>query len=246
MKTTRYSVLDAIRGLALFSMILYHAVWDLVYIFHFPWNWYQSTSAFLWQQSICFTFIILSGFCQPLGRHRTKRGLVVFFSGFLISAATILIMPQNRVLFGVLTLIGSCMLLILPLENILQKCSPVSGWILSILLFILIRISDWSSIGALIQPLRIRHPLIDLFFSYLGLPSANFYSTDYFPLFPWIFLFLSGYYLYHIFLKWNLLRYLKHSFLKPLEWIGSHTLIIYMLHQPVLYGLFTLILNTNG
>ena len=42
------------------------------------------------------------------------------------------------------------------------------------------------------------------------------------------------------------LRYLKHSFLKPLEWIGSHTLIIYMLHQPVLYGLFTLILNTNG
>lgn len=60
----RYALLDEIRGLALVNMVVYHAVWDLVYLFACDWDWYQSgIAAFLWQQMICRTFILLSGFC---------------------------------------------------------------------------------------------------------------------------------------------------------------------------------------
>ena len=108
----RYWILDEIRGITLCSMILYHTVWDLVYIFGHNWKWFQTDAAFFWQQSICFTFILLSGFCFSLGKRKFRRGLVVFGAGVLISLVTELFMPQNRIRFGVLTLLGSCMLLI--------------------------------------------------------------------------------------------------------------------------------------
>ena len=52
MDKQRYEVLDTIRGLALLSMICYHAAWDLVYLFGADWPWYHSAAAHIWQQSI--------------------------------------------------------------------------------------------------------------------------------------------------------------------------------------------------
>ena len=45
----RYYILDAIRGFALLNMILYHASWDLVYMFDVNWSWYRSNGAYIWQ-----------------------------------------------------------------------------------------------------------------------------------------------------------------------------------------------------
>ena len=110
-KELRYGVLDSIRGSVLISMILFHACWDLVYLFDKDWIWYRGTGAYIWQQSICWTFILLSGFCWSLGKKPVKRGLLVFLAGAVVSIVTILFMPKDRVLFGILTLIGSCMLI---------------------------------------------------------------------------------------------------------------------------------------
>ena len=106
----RYKIIDEIRGITLISMILYHGIWDLVYIFGWSIEWFRSQGAYLWQQSICWMFILLSGFCWSLGRKKWKRGLTVFGAGILISAITILIMPEERIIFGFITLLGSCML----------------------------------------------------------------------------------------------------------------------------------------
>ena len=86
----RYGALDWIRGITLISMILYHGAWDLVYMFGVNWDWYRSKGAYAWQQSICWTFILLSGFCWALGQNRRRklrRGLLVFSGGALITAA---------------------------------------------------------------------------------------------------------------------------------------------------------------
>ena len=56
----RIAALDALRGLTLLSMIAYHTCWDLVYLFRMDWEWYRGTGAYIWQQSICWTFILLS------------------------------------------------------------------------------------------------------------------------------------------------------------------------------------------
>ena len=116
----RIAALDALRGLTLVSMIAYHACWDLVYLFHADWDWYRGTGAYIWQQSICWTFILLSGFCFSLGRRPLRRGLMVFGCGWVVTLVTVLFMPEEQIWFGVLTLIGSCMLLMVPLEKLLR------------------------------------------------------------------------------------------------------------------------------
>ena len=71
--------------------------------------------------------------------------------------------------------------------------------------------------------------------AYLGFPPPDFGSSDYFPLIPWCFLFLTGFYLHGLCGKQILA--VRWKGIAPLNLIGRHALGIYMLHQPVIYGL---------
>lgn len=133
--STRCALLDELRGLDLISMMLYHGMWDLVYLFGVSAPWYGSWQGELWQQSICWVFILLSGFCLPLGRHPVKRGAMVFGCGALVTAVTLIFMPADVVWFGVLTLLGSAMIITGLLEKWLEKVPPVAGLAGSFFLF---------------------------------------------------------------------------------------------------------------
>ncbi|MCM1184177.1 MAG: DUF1624 domain-containing protein [Roseburia sp.] len=236
-KGKRYAALDGIRGFALLNMIAYHAIWDLVYIFGVDWSWYKSRGAYVWQQGICWTFILVSGFCLSLGKHARRRGAVVFAGGALISGVTIAFMPQDRVVFGILTLIGSCMLLVSILDGLLQRVSPLAGMCISMILFLLTGNVNNGFLGfESINIVRLPGWLYrNRFTTWLGFPQRGFYSTDYFSLFPWIFLFLAGYFLHKKMRADNRLDILEKGRLTGLEWLGRHSFEIYMLHQPVLY-----------
>ena len=93
--SARYALLDELRGLDLVSMMLYHGCWDLVKLFGIQANWYYGLPGHLWQQSICWVFILLSGFCLPLGHHPFRRGAVVFGAGALVTAVTLLFLPED-------------------------------------------------------------------------------------------------------------------------------------------------------
>ena len=95
----RSGTLDSLRGLTLFSMIAYHLCWDLVYLRGLPWAWYNGFWAYIWQQSICCTFILLSGYCWQMGRHPLRRGLMSFCGGILVSLATALVTPEEPIRF---------------------------------------------------------------------------------------------------------------------------------------------------
>lgn len=97
----RYRLLDELRGLDLISMMLYHGMWDVVFLFGVAQKWYTGRPGFVWQQSICWVFILLSGFCLPLGHHPFRRGAVVFGAGALVTAVTLLFLPEDVVWFGV-------------------------------------------------------------------------------------------------------------------------------------------------
>ena len=60
---SRYALLDELRGLDLVSMMLYHACWDMMFLFGIWMDWYAGMPGRLWQQTICWVFILLSGFC---------------------------------------------------------------------------------------------------------------------------------------------------------------------------------------
>lgn len=135
----RYALLDELRGLDLVSMMLYHGCWDLVNLFGIQADWYYGLPGHLWQQSICWVFILLSGFCVQLGHHTLRRGAQVFGAGALVTAVTLLFMPEDRVVFGVLTLLGSAMLLTGLLEKQLRRVPPAAGFAISAVLFALTR-----------------------------------------------------------------------------------------------------------
>lgn len=96
----RYALLDELRGLDLVSMMLYHACWDMMFLFGIWMDWYIGWPGRLWQQSICWVFILLSGFCVPLGHRTLKRGAQVFAAGALVTVVTLVFMPEDRVVFG--------------------------------------------------------------------------------------------------------------------------------------------------
>ena len=112
----RLETLDLLRGLTLISMICYHGMWDYLYLsgtgssMTALGTWYEGTGGHLWQQSICRTFILLSGFCLPFSRHIFRRGIQVSAGGIAVSIVTIMALYEDRVIFGVLTFLGAAML----------------------------------------------------------------------------------------------------------------------------------------
>lgn len=242
----RYPALDGIRGAALLSMVAYHAVWDLVYLFHLDWEWSPALGGYLWQQSICWTFILLSGFCWPLGKQQCKRGLVVFGAGMLVSAVTAVWMPGEHVLFGILTLLGSCILLLIPLNPLLLRIKPWIGCLGSLLLFAVLRDVNTGYLGFEgLRLLRLPAALYqNLLTAYLGFPPVGFYSVDYFPLLPWLFLFLAGYFLCRWVGQEGLAR-LPRRATPVLAGIGRHSLGIYLAHQPLICAVLTAVFWLN-
>ncbi len=244
-KSTRYTLLDTLRGIALVSMILYHGTWDVVYAFGVKLSWFPSVFSNLWQESICQTFILLSGFCFSLGKRRLKRGFIVFGAGILVSIATFIFMPRSRILFGVLTLIGSSMLIMVPLSRLLEKVNPYVGTTVALVLFWLTKRITKGVIGiGGLELLRLPKWLYRGYATaFFGFPQLGFRSSDYFPLFPWIFLFIAGFFIYRIFKKHDLLAKLPQLSLPIFTLVGRHSLMVYLLHQPIVYGALYVIFN---
>lgn len=236
MKGERYYLLDVLRGMTLLSMVLYHGVFDMVELYGVNLPWFWKAQGYIWQQSICWMFILLSGFCWSLGSRPWKRGLVVFGGGLVITMVTSLFLPEQRVLFGILTFTGTAMLALVPLKGILEKIFPWTGLAVSGLLFLLTRNVNEGVWGFEILELGTVPEVWyrNMATTFLGFPEYGFFSGDYFSFFPWIFLYLCGYFLHGILLKQEKAKRILSYRCPALEWAGRNSLLLYMLHQPVL------------
>ena len=212
----RYALLDELRGLDLVSMMLYHACWDMMFLFGIWMDWYAGMPGRLWQQTICWVFILLSGFCLPLGHRPLRRGLIISGAGVLVTAVTLLFMPEDRVVFGVLTLLVVSLLLFAATYHTQDGFWQLGPW----------------------QMLLPGVWYANLFTAFFGFFPRGFFSTDYFPLLPWLFLFWAGYFL-HFCMGRARMEPLRRSVCPALGWMGRHSLLLYLLHQPVIYGVLS-------
>lgn len=247
MNVKRYNLFDTIRGITIISMILYHECWDLVYFgLGLNSNFLRSTGAYVWQQSICYTFILLAGFSFCFGKHHLKRGLLSLGGGIVITIVTCIVLPDERDIFGVLWLIGSSILLMTLIDKVVpnNKNFAICGFIVSAVLFFVLRNINSGYLG--FEGINLYALPKEIYKGYamtfLGFQDPMFYSSDYFSLLPWFFLFTTGYFLNKM-LKCT--RFFEKPILtkgiKPLSFIGRNSLLIYMVHQIVLYGVTYLV-----
>jgi uncharacterized membrane protein len=151
-------------------------------------------------------------------------------------------MPEQAVWFGVLNLIGCAMLIATLLRKLLDKINPFVGAFLSLLCFAVFygvpeRYIGFFNIKLLSVP--------DFFYqfkyvAFLGFPDSGFRSSDYFPIITWIFIFLLGFFLWGIVKRYRREELFRRGF-APLNFLGRHALIIYLIHQPILMGICFLI-----
>lgn len=229
--------LDALRGVCILCVIVVHFLFDLSFFGGLSLTlpaWY----VFL-QEYGGAIFVVLSGICVTLGSKSVRRGLIVFACGMLITAVTYGMYRLGMsgadvvVKFGVLHLLGVCMLVYPAFKKLPPAMLTVLG--------LVIAITGYAIRGVVVP----QHWLFPL-----GLTYEGFTSSDYFPLFPQL-----GYFLIGAAIGKTAYRekrtLLPGSFQKtPVArffcWCGRQSLFIYLLHQPIVYGLLELVLLLRG
>lgn len=229
--------LDALRGVCILCVIVVHFLFDLSFFGGLDLTlpaWY----VFI-QEYGGAIFVVLSGVCVTLGSKSVRRGLIVFACGMLITAVTYGMYRLGMsgadvvVKFGVLHLLGVCMLV----YPAFKKLPPAA----LALLGLAIAITGYAIRGVVVP----QHWLFPL-----GLTYEGFTSSDYFPLFPQL-----GYFLIGAAIGKTAYRE-KRTFLPgafqqtPVArffcWCGRQSLFIYLLHQPIVYGLLEFVLLLRG
>lgn len=229
---TRLWEIDLFRGIAILMMVLFHTVFDISFFGIAPldvstgfWRYFAYATASLFLLIVGVSLIIshdkawqkISGLSLVL--KFVYRGAFIFALGLLVTLGTWLYLGEGFVIFGILHLIGISIVLS-PLFfrfgklNILigLACIP-AGWIIS----------------------GLNGPAILLPF---GVMPAGFTSVDYTPLFPWFGMVLIGMgigkFLYTAGERRFKIPQIPELIVTPLSFLGRHSLVIYLVHQPVI------------
>ena len=227
----RFAILDTYRGFVIINMIAFHFLYDVFMAFGLDKSWYFQPTNRIWQQFICWSFILLSGWVWSYGRVKAlKRGIFLNICGLLITAVTAVAIPSELIIFGILNFIGCATLLMLPLEKLLKKIPAPLGLTLFFLLFIAFYYCNTWSIS-----------VDSVFLIPVGFPPRSFYSSDYFPLLPWFFLYVTGYYLGRLLENKKGFLRICNVKIPVLDIIGRRSVWIYLIHQPICYGLCLLL-----
>lgn len=225
--------LDVLRGIFMIAIIFFHLMYDLVYLFDVV-----DLTTPLVQKLYQFgndwggtPFLLLSGLCATIGSRPGKRAIAVLGGAAVISFVTtgmyLLGFADKGIIiyFGVLHCIGCCMLLWLLFRKLPTPALLIIGLI-------------WAAWGLYLRnALSVDHPWFLIF----GLVPHGFVSSDYFPLFPNFGYFLIGASLGRTFYK-NKVSLLpnineKNPMIRFFSFFGKNSLLIYLLHQPILAGL---------
>lgn len=237
-KHQRIEILDEIRGASLFFMILYHGCYVLGWLFHIEW----AHEVFLLFRPLepcgAGLFIFVCGMSCRLSRSNLRRGLQLLVVAAGISLTLWFLMRSQMIWFGILHFLAAAVLIFALLKPVLKKVPPVYGFIFCFVFFWLTWNVPAQNGGFFGIKGWLELPVPEILSSNRYLFPLGFgwgIGADYRPILPWIFCFLAGTFVgYHLFSKklpvWV---YRKHA--PFLSFMGRNTLILYILHQPVIY-----------
>ena len=226
-KSDRIELIDALRGFAVVLMVIHHLLYNLVEFLNAP-VWFFSNPVFdVLHYIFAGLFIFLSGVSSRFSRGNIRRGLIVIAIAAGISLVTYFM--RMPIWFGILHLLGTSMLFYGLTSKfwglIPKKAAPVI-YITAIVAGVL------ATTYIKLSPERLR-----VFVWILGWRQPGLVSYDYFPILPWLFVFLLGSWAGLYILERKLPARFYEIKVPIFPKIGRKALIIYVLHQPILYPL---------
>jgi uncharacterized membrane protein len=236
----RFIEIDMLRGLAIIFMIFGHILWDLDYFGLLPMN---NSIYDVLKITVQPMFFLLVGISLVISKKKIEkkrtndewnydkrlifRGFKILGLGIIFTILTLIFIPEKPIFFGVLHCIGLSIILSVPFLKYRKY---------NLIFVITILFASYLVSGYTIENPTILHLI-------LGIHQANIgsYTIDYFPLLPWfgicLFGIIAGDCLYsgdkRKFKFPDLSRYRP---IKIFQWCGQHSLIIYLLHQPIIAG----------
>ena len=242
----RFIEIDILRGLALILMIFGHILWDLDYFGLTTMN--NNIYSFL-QQIVPPLFFLIVGISLIVSKkkiekitlkqekkyyiHLLIRGFKILILGLILTIFSLIFIPSKPVFFGVLHCIGLTIILSIPF----LKYRNYNLSFAIILLFI----------GSIINQNHVANPTI--FQLILGFHQVDIwrYTVDYFPILPWFGVSLLGIVIGDWLYcgdkrKFKLPNIEKYRPIKVFQWAGQHSLLIYLIHQPLIAGFLSIFL----
>lgn len=239
-KPARISSIDALRGLCVTLMCIHHLLYDLCAFLGAPWWIFTNPSLDVAHEIVAGIFVLLSGISSRFSRSNLKRGAKLFGIALAMTGVTLLfdfaalrLLGEDmgtRILFGVLHLLGFSMLFYGLTGKLWDRLPGKAAVPLYILLTIL---TARAAKGKWVIAAKWLFPL--------GFVFPGFYSGDYFPILPWLFVFLLGTWVGGKIRERKLPEWFYTVQFPFFPKVGRHALLIYLLHQPVLAGLVWLI-----
>ena len=242
---TRIALIDEIRGFCILAMILHHALFDIVYLFNDSWFMPLLQFAESIRMPFVFAFVGISGLSSRLSHSNALRGVKLLGIALGLTLVTWLVMPEELIVFGILHMLAFCMLIFALLRPLLDKAPTWLGIVICLLLFVLTSNVGNGQLGVPnLLYWQIPEPVMQCEWLFpFGITTSGFYSADYFPLFPWLFLFLAGSYVGVWFKEGRYPKWMAPKRIPFLDFVGRHTLWVYVIHQPIVYGILYVIYN---
>lgn len=236
----RYQLLDELRGFAVFCMIFYHGFFTAGYEWDLP--LFRAFMDFFAPAEPFFAafFILLSGVACQLSRSNLKRGFKLLMISLALTGITLLLprfgFTECEILFGILHLLSFGMLLVALCNPLIKKCPPLIFALFMLALFFFTFPAETGYFGFGSLKIALPQALYDTNrWFILGFHNAEFFSADYFPLLPWIFMFLAGAFLGLYEARGKFPAFFLKRRVPFFGFLGRHALLIYLLHQPVIY-----------
>lgn len=223
----RVPAVDVARGIAVLAMVSYHTAWDLSELALIRTQVTDSFGWSLYARAIAATFLTLAGTGLVLAhgdrlrrRAFVKRLGIVALAALAITAVTRVVFPESFIFFGVLHNIAVSSVIALPF---LRAPAVLVGAVAAL---------AWAA------PLLVRAPIFDAaILAFLGLGSVPPVTNDFVPILPWTGFVLAGLLAGRLLRsRWPAGAGRPGRLVRGLAALGRHSLIIYLVHQPLIFG----------
>ena len=232
--SSRYPLIDALRGSAIVMMVVFHFCFDLSLFKHVNFDFYHSPYWLNFRIIIVSLFTFIMGMSLHLAHKQgihwqkyIKRTGILLGCALLITVTTYFTSGERFIYFGILHFIFVASIVAIPFLRLY-----------------------WGNLilgsAILIFANRYENPLFHKpYLHWIGFMQYKPATDDYAPLLPWFGIVLLGMFFARWAVSENHFGYIqawrpKFPLTRGLAFIGVYSLLIYMLHQPIFFGLFKL------